>query len=610
MPRTIAALALCCLFLTGCVKDPQTLAQIAEENDKKDDLDVRVLGDIVDIAGGSRIPLQVDGVGLVTGLNGTGHCPSGFHRNMLEQYLLKHNTTRGGEMAHLGNDVKVSQILDDPNNALVIVKGFIPPGAHRGDRFDVEIALPENSKTTSLAGGYLELSVLRVYQAASTLSNRPEMARSQRMVEGHILAHAKGRLFVGFGGNTDPHELKRARIWQGGVSRIDRPYALCMRDDKTAIREAERIAQIINFKYQDDPNSPAKRFEYTKQEKLILTMGLATSQLNNHQDPFGSTANDIAHASKERIIQVRIPAAYRFDHDRFARVALYTPLRDTDPNLPRYRQRLSKMVLDPSDANWALWAALHLEALGRESVPSLVAGLKSEHTFNRFVCAEALAYLGNTAGVDALADLARSQPILVKNCTIALANLSETVARDRLAELLADDDPALRCAAFHALTLLDENDPRLGGNFLADSFWLYRVPQAPTPMVYFSTHRVAQIVMFGKGIVLQTHTRTKDGLKPTSMMIGTRQELVIAPGKEQDKFVLTRFTSGAEAKRTSGNRLDEILVKLAELGATYPDVVDFLRQAQGFQAVNCPIVHWSIPDVSVDSLVEAGRSMK
>jgi hypothetical protein len=276
-------------------------------------------------------------------------------------------------------------------------------------------------------------------------------------------------------------------------------------------------------------------------------------------------------------------------------------LRDTDANLPRYRQRLQKIVLDPGDCKWALWAALHLEALGRDSIPALKAGLPSEHPFIRFICAESLAYLGSTAGVDALAELARNQPIFANNCTIALANLSETIARDRLGDLLADEHPSLRCAAFHALTLLDESDPRLGGKYLSDSFWLYRVPQAPSPMVYFSTSTRAQVVVFGKNVVLAPETR---------MLVGTRREFTVAHDKDQHKFVIKRITSRGDAQRVVENRLDETLNALAELGASYPDVVDFLRQAQVYQAVNCPVVHWSLADVTVDALVDAGKSMK
>src|SRR5262249_7996522 len=156
-----------------------------------------------------------------------------------------------------------------------------------------------------------------------------------------------------------------------------------------------------------------------------------------------------------------------------------------------------------------------------------------EHPFVRFVSAESLAYLGSTAGVEVLTELARSHSIFAKNCTIALANLSETIARDKLADLLADEDPALRCAAFHALTLMDESDPRLNGKHLSDSFWLYQVPQTPSSMVYFSTSKRAQVVLFGKNVTLVPDTR---------LIVGSRKEFTIAPTRENGKFAVKRFT--------------------------------------------------------------------
>ena len=39
-------------------------------------------------------------------------------------------------------------------------------------------------------------------------------------------------------------------------------------------------------------------------------MGNVANQLNNRQDPYGISANDVAKASKECVIHVRVPAAY------------------------------------------------------------------------------------------------------------------------------------------------------------------------------------------------------------------------------------------------------------------------------------------------------------
>ena len=78
--------------------------------------------------------MQVSGIALVTGLDGTGGTPQGPYSKVLEQLLLKQ------KIEH------VKEILASPDNAMVLVTAFIPPGARVGDRIDVEVVLPPGSK--------------------------------------------------------------------------------------------------------------------------------------------------------------------------------------------------------------------------------------------------------------------------------------------------------------------------------------------------------------------------------------------------------------------------------------------------------------------------------
>ncbi len=597
MLRHVGALGLGCLLLAGCIPDAAKRAEMAAETEKERDLaEVRTVRDVADF--GNIGPMKVDGIGLVTGLTGTGHAPEGFYRNFMEQYLLKNIGERGGQMAHVPKEESVKQILDNPDNCLVIVSALIPAGARKGDRFDIEVTLPAGSKATSLAGGYLQLSLLRVYEAAANLSNNPSYRDAVHPnLPGHVLGQAKGQLVVGFGGNADANELKRARVWQGGESRVNRPYALMMRNDHKSVMIANDVAKRVNLMYQEDPRSKRLQADFTNQEKLILAEGLVANQINRRTDLSGIDQQEMAKAATKEVINVRVPFPYRFDHERFLHVAGFTPLNDNDPHLLNYRQRLRKMLQDPRDC-WR--AARRLEALGRDSIPDLKAGMESDHPFVRFTSAEALAYLGSTAGVDVLTQLAKEQPIFAKACTVALANLGETICRDRLAELFACDEPALRCAAFHALALMDEADPRLGGQYLNKAFWLYRVPQAPTAMVYFSTSKRAQIVLFGRQIVLANDTR---------MIIG---DFTVVHNKQDGNFHVKciRSDDARRAPILCSNRLDEVLTALAGLGATYPDIVDFLRKANDHRAVSCPIVNWTTPEVRLETLIETGRQMK
>jgi flagellar basal body P-ring protein FlgI len=595
MLRYLAVAGLCLVFLAGCV-DAQKQATIQADNERERDLNVRIVGEVANF--GNLGGLRVDGVGLVTGLAGTGHCPDGYYREIMEQYLLKNMGAANGAMLNAPKDASVRQILDNPDNCLVIATCYVPAGARRGDRFDVEITLPVNSKATSLAGGYLHPSALRVIQTVGSVSSNPENRGSLKPLESHVFAVAQGRLIVGFGGNSDPNELRRARIWQGGASRIARPYQLSMRTDEKSVSIADSVARRINSMFEDDPRAKALHADFSREENQILNVGNIAHQLNERHDPTGMSPNEVAKAMSKEFINVRVPIVYRFNHVRFIEVSTMTPLNDRDPGLVRYSQRCQKMLHDP---RFTMAAAMRLEALGRDiAVPILKTGLESDHPFVRFTSAEALAYLGSTAGVEALTQSAKAHSIFAKHATIALASLGESICKDKLAELFGSDDPALRCAAFQALSQLDERDPRLGGQFVNRSFWLNHVSQAPTSMVYFSTSKRAQVVLFGRNIVLDRSTR---------MIVG---DFTVVPHDKQDQFLVKRFTTQREQPRprVCSNRLDDVLIALADLGATYPDIVTFLRQANERGHINCPIVNWTTPDVTLVELIEAGRQMK
>ncbi|MBI3822367.1 MAG: flagellar basal body P-ring protein FlgI [Planctomycetes bacterium] len=589
MLRNMGALALCGFLLTGCFTDPHKQKQIQEENEKARDLNIRTVGDVSDFGNGG--PLQVHGVGLVTGLAGTGHCPDNEYRTLLEGYLLKNTGPRGGHLPNVAPETSVRRILDNPNNCLVIVSGQIPAGARKGDRFDVDIKLPEGSKASSLAGGYLHLSILRVYEAVANITNNPNRSMDGRLLPGHIFGDAKGPLVVAFGDDVDPHEFKRAKVWLGGASRIARPYHLSLRKDEKSLSVANNVARRINFMYQDDPKAGKLHADYTDRESQILLEGAIANQLNQRNDPSGMSDREMARAVSAEIVNVRVPQAYRYNHDRFLSVSSLTPIDNNDPGIVRYRKRLEKLLLDPRDT---LAAAMRLEALGRDSIPLLKAGLNSDHPFVRFASAEALAYLGSPAGAEALGQLAQQHPVFIKHATTALANLGETTCRDKLAELMLCDDPAVRCAAFYALSLLlDELEQEV-----QQRKRLHRFPQASGSMIYFAVSKRPQVVIFGRGPVLAPGTR---------MLVG--KDYTLAPGPNAGEFLVKRITPQGEQKRISTNRLDDILVSLTELRAAYPDIVDFLTKANQQKLVNSPISTWSTPDVTLQTLLDTGRQM-
>src|SRR5262245_9090365 len=155
MNHRVWVLGVVLLGLVGC-QSTQVRGQSADKDDRDKDLDVKTIGQVTDV--GTPQPTQVSGVGLVTGLNGTGGVPPGGYRLMLEKQL------------HQQKVENVKEILASPDVALVLVTALIPAGAHKSDPLDVTVTLPPDSKATSLRGGYLQQCFLRNYDTKKNLS--------------------------------------------------------------------------------------------------------------------------------------------------------------------------------------------------------------------------------------------------------------------------------------------------------------------------------------------------------------------------------------------------------------------------------------------------------
>jgi hypothetical protein len=523
---------------------------------------------------------QVTGIGLVVGLDGTGGTPPGTYRTLLEQDLRKRKVE------------KVKEILESPDFALVLVTAKIPQGARRGETIDVEVTLPPGSKATSLAGGYLMDCPLRNYDSARHIGEavNKEYQGGDRLLQGHILARAKGPLLVGLGNPDEPSELKRARIWEGAVSLGDRPIYLVLKNDEKSARIASAVADRINLMFQADTH----RQDWVKQNRGFLLTQDVTDQINVRQAPPPGRKQTASAASKE-VVDVHIPYAYRLNPERFVRVVRNVPLREAPDQQIRYRQRLEKMLLDPA---YTVRGAIRLEALGKESLPTLKKGLLSQHPLVRFTSAEALAYLESTAGAEELAKAADEYTLLRLASLTALATLEEGVCRDHLHRLMTSDAPELRCGAFRALCLMDERDPRLGGRPMKGAYTIHRVAQNARPMVYFSMTKRAEVVLFGKEIVLTPPVKLRAG-----------KEFVITAEVGDDRVTVSRIPDvGRDERKQCSTQLDDVLQTLDELGASYPEVVDLLRKLEERQCLNAPIRFNAMPPlVTIEELANVSH---
>ena len=592
------------LVLGGCLP---IIVRAPGSRDPDKDLDVQTVASVTDGEREKAINnsvLQINGVGLVTGLGGSGDCPQGMYREMLEKELRKQKIER------------IREILDNPDNALVLVSATLKSGMRKGEPVDITITLPPNSRATSLRGGRLWDCNLRNFELVRTTAS-DFTAAENKLLSGDVLARAgyqpgnpanDGRLLVGLQDPKGPADLKQAAMWEGGIVLVDRPYYFVMKRDDKSAHIANAVAERLNGLFREDADKIRLQNErFRKQNDVALRLN----------QKFDGGRGQVAKPSRESIA-LSVPFAYCLNPERYLRVARLVPLRQTPEQLTRYREKVGQMLLDPKDT---LRAALRLEALGQDSIEMLKAAVLIEkprplvnlashyeenHPLVRFAAAESLAYLGSTAAVNELAFLAEKHRELRFWCLLAMANLNESVCRTRLTELLEQSDAELRYGAFVALRQLNriegnDRDPSLGGQRLG-AFWLHRVAPGSPPLVHLSMSRREEIVIFGNGVRLQT---------PVAISAGT-EFTITAAGPDATECTVSRVPLREERKQLqAAMEIDDILWKMAELGAQYPDVVDFLRKAENRGCLSCPLRIDAIPEqVSVEILAEAGRDAK
>lgn len=517
---------------------------------------------------GNTEPLVVSGVGLVWQLPGTGSSPpAGGWRTMLEDHLKKLKRDQA---------MNLKELLDSPSRttSLVLVSAVVPPGARKGELIDVQVTLPEESKTTSLQGGSLFPCELLNSDTTGNVSSQIHgggpTGPSGKLLLGHPWAKAQGALvagnFVTEGGkpaaastDADGRPLYRAGwIAGGGTVTGNRPYFFLLNQNDQNPRIAAAIAERLNstFHSTSDPNLK------------------------------------VAEAKDKVLIVVNVPAGYRHNHYRFLLVARQVPYNPVGPNGP-YRQKLEEELMDPATA---LVAAVKLEALGGDCRRSLRVGLESPSPWVRFAAAEALAYLGQTDGTGELARLAEDHPALRAHCLKALASVDDASGTDRLVDMLASSDAELRHGAYIALRLADDRHPALNGKLMNKSYWMHAVAPEAAPAVHLTSAGRSEVVLFGDV-----------RFRPVPpMAVGGEFSVTVPEGQAAKVTRVFRGRNGeAEVKdvRCVPN-LASVLTAIANLGGGYAEAIELVRKADRAEALTGRLVTDAIPrELSIQQLV-------
>lgn len=415
-------------------------------------------------------PIIVRGYGFVVGLDGTGSrdVPPDVRAHMIQIM-----TRQGVGMAALGADgVSPEELLDSPDTAVVIVEGFVPPGAvgrtrtppvasgrpaevMPGTTFDVRVHADPRTGTSSLEGG-------RLY--TTDLHPGPLLAGSR---QARVLAQASGPIFLNpytddAAASSGVMDLRNGRILNGGQVTEDMPIKLTlMTPSYTRVRV---IQDAINRRY------PIERGQRTP------------------------TARGVS----DGIIEITVPPSMRDDPDAFVHTLKHVTIRQVDPDRIADSTRKA-LQRDPSAAASAYWRWV---ALGPASMPAIRQLYDYPEQAPRLAAIRAGSALEDPIVAEPLRAMATSE-ILAERLEAAslLAQLPLDPRTEQTIEaLLEDDDIEVRMRAYEALE--QRGSPLIRRTRFPGKFTLHEV-QSSFPALYITQTDEPRLVVFGGDVQIK-----------------------------------------------------------------------------------------------------------
>ncbi len=523
---------LCSALSLACVVVPVGCASWLGRNGNGDDTEhlqkLLHVPELPDLIRESAIPngmqeIGIDGVAVVNQLPSTGGpaMPSIFRDRLLEEMKVN-------EVAD------PNEFLERDDNALVQVRGLIPPGARRGDMIDLQILTPPKTAATDLHGGWLLDTRMRHLQV---LQNAVRSSDVMSVATGFILTRAD------HDGTDDPTLKVTGRILSGGVVQNDRKLGLVIRPEYQHTEVAKAIARAIN-----------SRFYFFD----------------------GSTRRGIAKPTEDDFVELDVHPRYR---EREHRLMAVVRAISVAPESSSTQARLVELAGRLRQPATAADAALQLEAIGESAVPTLIEATTLDNPELRFYAAEALAYLDRLEAIQPLIEGIRNEPAFRAPSLAALEGIDQTSVVAGLRELL--DEPSLE-TRYGAMTVLrNRTDGRatFGAENVRGLFRLYQIKSDGSPAIIISLIRKPEVVLMGEVAPLPA---TMSMVGPGGIVI---RPLHATDGKTADagagRLRISRFRPGEPDVFTEVDASVAGLLKgITEVGGVYGDAVATLRMAK------------------------------
>jgi len=407
-------------------------------------------------------PRQVKGFGLVVGLDGTGS------RNVaatIRDYLLDRLQKSAADQAWMiGRESKsLNELLESRDTAIVELTAYIPPGAPEGLAVDVGVTAARGTETTSLDGGLLLPSELKLVGVASNLRG---------IITGRTVAMAEGPIFVSpFATAAAAGSTSSARdgIVLGGARVVEpRPLRVVLRNP--SYPAARQIEQRINERFSLEP----------------------------------PTAEPMSHS----YLHVSIPPRYRQLTTHFVQLVAHLYVENNPAFIDARLRELDRYAAEPGGDHRRL--SLAWEGIGRTALPYVKRHYLSSSPALTYYAARAGIDLGDVRAVGILGTIASDpeHPFRLQ-ATQTLVRAPYGNVTLELLPLLAADDPEIRAAAYEGLLKRRHRAVRsqpihypLDHEYV--SFYLDVVDTPGPPMVYARRTENPRIALFGQDIPVTT----------------------------------------------------------------------------------------------------------
>lgn len=453
-------------------------------------------------------PQLVSGFGIVVNLNGTGGgdlMPS--VAATMERELARNGVGKGGNFEGVLKDMSPQEFLRHPNVAVVIVEAQVPPGAPEGATFDVSVRTIPGSSVTSLEGGTLWSTDLRLGPATTFGGYKTRR-----------IAVARGPIFINpfsESGSPDDTGVSRTVGRVLGGAEITDPLKLELVLDSDSHARARSVVAAING-----------RFPRGTGELGQTARGRGAERSAAAGEGSGSRQS----------IAISVPREYRDRPAEFLQLLRYTRV---DPSYPEEfaRRYVEALKTTPGMAEELGWC---LKALGKSALPFLVPLYDYPEMLPRMTALEAGAFLGDARTGPHLITMARSGTPAIKTRAIRLMAKLQANPQINLAlrEFVNAPELDVRIAAWEGLSALGDAAvlaQEVGPDPVQPKFTLETVASRE-PMVYVTQQGKPKIVLFGD----------RGGKRGDSAGLRVSKPLLVSAWS--DRFLLTAESPESELR--------------------------------------------------------------